>query len=159
MLSAKKIPPGKSGRIEVKIKTEELSGEEEKTVRVTTNDPRHPTVTLSIKAMVEPEILLSERMIDFGSVPQGKEVRKEIIVILPAKRSVRILSAASNDPCVMVKLDSMEDSGGKKVRLTAIQKADARPGYHFGLIEVKTDSSLTPKIFIYERGVVAVPDR
>jgi hypothetical protein len=154
LLSAKRIPAGKSGQIEVRIKTEGFSGAVEKRVNVLTNDPRRSTVTLSIKATVVREIDLSAPTIYFGNTPKGKEARREIILTLPAGKSIKILSVASTDPNVIVKLDPLPGSEGKKLTLTAIQRADAKPGYHFGQIIVKTNSTLTPNITIYERGIV-----
>lgn len=156
-LSAKRIAAGKSGRIEVSIKTENLVGPVEKLVNVTTNDPRQSTVALVIKAQIEREIELSEQSIYFGDTPQGKEVSKEIIITLPADKAIKILKAESTDPGVAVKMELIGGSNRIRFKLTAIQKANAKLGYHFGRIIVKTSSLLTPEIVIYERGVVAAP--
>jgi len=155
LLSAKKLPPGKSGHIEVSVKTESLWGAVEKRVQVLTNDPSHSAVTLSIKMTVEPEIDLSESMIFFGNAPKGKEIRREILLTLPAGKSIKILSAASTDPDVVVRLEPLPGSEDKKLRLIAIQRADAKPGDHIGTIVLKTSSRLTPDITIYVRGSVA----
>lgn len=159
MLSAKKTLPGRSGQIEVGVKTADMSGILEKHVYVTTNDPGNPEVRLTVKATVEPEIALSEYGIFFENDPMGREVRKEVILTIPAGKSIKILSAETTDPKVSVKLDPVPGSNGQKWKLIAIQKADAKPGYHFGEIVVRTSSRLTPKISIYERGTVAAPGK
>jgi hypothetical protein len=159
LLSAKKTLPGRSGQIEVGVKTTDISGILEKHVYVTTNDPGNPEVRLTVKATVEPEILLSEYGIFFGNAPRGREVRKEVILTIPAGKRIKILSAESNDPKVSVKLEPVPGSNGQKWKLIAIQKADAKPGYHFGEIVVRTSSRLTSKISIYERGTVAAPGK
>jgi hypothetical protein len=159
LLSAKKIPAGKNGQIEARIQTESLSGPVEKRIEIVTNDPRHGAVTLSIKAVVEPEIELSESSIFFEDVPFGKEVCKEILLTVPAGKSIRILSALSRDPDVTVKLEAVPGSSGKKFKLTATQKANTKRGYHFGQIIVKTDSRLAPETVIYERGNVVAAER
>jgi len=159
LLSAKKTLPGRSGQIEVGVKTTDISGILEKFVYVTTNDPGNPEVRLTVKATVEPEIILSEYGIFFGNAPRGREVRKEVILTIPAGKPIKILSAESNDPKVSVKLEPVPGSNGQKWKLIAIQKADAKPGYHFGEIVVRTSSRLTSKIAIYERGTVAAPGK
>jgi hypothetical protein len=159
LLSAKKTLPGRSGQIEVGVKTAGMSGMLEKLVYVTTNDPGNPEVRLTVKATVEPEIALSEYGIFFENAPRGREVRKEVTLTIPAGKSIKILSAESNDPKVSVKLEPVPGSNGQKWKLIAIQKADAKPGYHFGEIVVRTSSRLTPKISIYERGTVAAPGK
>ena len=159
MLSAKKTLPGRSGRIEVGVKTADVSGILEKPVYVTTNDPGNPEVKLTVKATVEPEIALSEYGIFFENAPRGKEARKEVILTILAGKSIKILSAETSDPRVTVKLDPVPGSDGQKWKLIAVQKADAKPGDHFGEIAIRTSSRLTPKISIYERGTVAAPGK
>jgi len=155
LLSAKQIPPGQSGQIEAAVKTEGVSGKIEKTVTVTSNDPRQPQVVLNLVAIVEPEFNLSERMIYFGSAPQGKPVVKEVEIRIPPERSVKVLSAESTDAAVTVKLEPIDGAKGHAVKLVATQKADAAEGYHFGNLVVKTSSSFTPELRIPVRGMVA----
>jgi len=154
LLSAKKIAPGKIGQIEARIKTDSFSGPIEKRILVTTNDPRNANVTLSIKAIVEPEVDVSDSSIFFENIPAGKEATKEIMLTIPAAKPVRILSAVSKDPNVSVRLETLPASNGKKVKLVATRKAGAKPGYHFGSIVVKTDSRRTRELVIYVRGLV-----
>jgi hypothetical protein len=159
LLSAKRTLPGKSGQIEVQVKTADIRGIVEKHVYVTTNDPRSPEIELAVKATVAPEIVLSEYSIFFGTAPRGKEVRRDILITLPAEKPIKILGAETADAKVSVKLKPVDGSNGLKWTLTAIQKADANPGYHFGEIAVRTSSRLTPKITIYERGTIAAPGK
>jgi hypothetical protein len=154
LLSAKKIAAGKSGQIETRIKTESFSGPVEKRITFTTNDPRNASVTLSIKAVVEPEFGVAESSIFFENIPAGIEVSKEIILTLPAAKPIKLLSAVSKDPNVAVRLEPVPGSNGNQMKLTATRKANVKSGYHFGQIVVKTTSRLTPEIIIYERGVV-----
>ena len=155
MLSAKNIPAGESGQIEAKIKTGNLSGPVEKLITLTTNDPRHPTVVLSIKARVEPEIGISEPAVFFDNVPASREARKEVFLTIPAAKQIKILSAISKDPKFGAALEPVPGSNGKKVKLIVTLKAKAKPGYHFGQIVVKTDSRLNPELAIYVTAMTA----
>jgi len=149
-LSAKQIPPGKSAHLEVAVDTAGLSGSIDKSVHILTNDPRQPSVSLSIKADVQPEITLSSPSLYFERVPEGeKKVSKEVILTICAERSIRILSAESTEESVSVRLEDVADSHGKKVRLIATQKPGGKIGYHMERIIVKTTSHLTPEISIY----------
>lgn len=159
MLSAKRIPAGKRGQIEVRIKTNDYIGDIEKQVRVYSNDPKNSEIALTVKAIVEQEVQLSETGIFFGHTPKGKEIRKEIILAVPTGKSVEILGAESKDPAVAVKLEPVPGSGGRKWKLTAIQKAESGTGYHYGKIMVKTNSRLAPNISIPERGEVIAPGK
>ena len=153
MLSAKQIAPGQSGEISVEVAAREL-GVISKTVTVTTNDPRQPQVILTIKAEVQPEFALSQRSIWFGSNPGGKEVTREILITVSPERDSKVLSAESTDRNVTVKLEPVSDSDGKRVKILAIQKADAKDGYHFGMIILKTTSRLMPEVKIPVRGQI-----
>ena len=154
MLSAKQVPPGEVGKIEVSVKTEGQTALN-KSVTVTTNDPSQPQITLNLTANVVPEFVLSERNIYFGSVPPGKEAVKEILVTIAPDRAVKLISAESTDANFAVRLEPVAGSNGKSVKLIAVQKADAKPGYHFGTVKVKTTSALRPELNISARGMVA----
>ena len=153
MLSAKQVAPGQTGKIEVNVKTEGQTSLH-KSVIVMTNDPRQPQLTLSLVATVVPEFALSERAIYFGNVPRGKEVVKELLITVPPEKQVKILSAESTDQYVTVRLEPVQGANGKQVKLVAVQKADAKDGYHFGLVVVKTTSTLNPELKIPVRGIV-----
>lgn len=154
MLSAKKIPPGGGGKIEVKIKTDNISGFVEKRVYVTTNDTQNPEIELKVTAEIQPEIAVSEYGIFFGAVPSWLEARREVFITLPAGKPIRLLGAETSDSRVSVKLEPVAGNGGRKWRLIAVRKSGSRPGDHMGEIIVRTTSRLTPRIVIYERGTV-----
>jgi hypothetical protein len=153
LLSAKRIAPGQTGQIEAAVKTEGNSGRIEKSITVSTNDPRQPQIVLKLVATVEPEFNVSERSIYFGSVPKGKEVVREVEVRIPPEKAVKVLSAESTDAAVTVRLEPV-GSGGKTYKVIATQKADAAEGYHFGNIVLKTTSSYTRQLRIPVRGMV-----
>ena len=153
LLSQKQIPPGGVGQIEAALKTEGNSGRIEKTVTVTTNDPRQSQIILNLAATIEPEFNISERAVYFGSVPKGKEVVREIEIRVPPEKSVKLLSAESTDAQVVVRLEPVGASG-KTYKVVATQKADAPDGYHFGNIVVKTTSPFTPELRIPVRGMI-----
>ncbi len=156
VLSAKEIAPGQSGQIEVSIKTEGMTALS-KTVTVTTNDPKQREVVLTVTAIVEPEFRLSEPSIFLGSNRQGTEVSKELTVTIPPGKTSRITSVESTDKSVAVKMEPVADSDGMSTKVVASQKADAKVGYHFGFVVLKTTSSLTPVLKIPVRGTVSAP--
>lgn len=156
MLSAKQVEPGKAGEIQVSIATEGLTAVN-KTVIVTSNDPQNRQILLGITAAVQREFTLSQRMIFFENVPAGKEAAMSVVITVSADNAVKLLSAESTDTSFAARLDPVEGSGGKQVRLTGTMKADAKEGYHFGMLLVKTSSSFTPELKIPVRGWVVAP--
>ena len=145
MLSAKNIRAGRNGRIDARVKAEDL-GSLEKQITLATNDPHHAAVTLFIKAVVEPEIGISEPSLIFENT--GKEARKEIILTIPAAKPIKVISAVSTDPNITVSLEPVLGSNGKQMKLIAIRKPDNKWGYHYGQIIVKTTSGLAPEFTI-----------
>ena len=105
----------------MKVKAEDL-GPIEKQITVATNDPHHAAVTLFIKAVAKPEIGLSEPTIVFENT--GKEARKEIILTIPAAKPIRVVSAFSTDPNIVVSLEPVSGSNGRQMKLIAIRKPD-----------------------------------
>jgi hypothetical protein len=128
-----------------------------KSVTVQSNDPRQPRILLTVTALITLEFTSSERQIYFGQVPRGTEVVKELLITIDPERSVKLLGAESTDQYVTVKLEPVAGSGGKKVKVVAVQKPDAKDGYHFGQLVIKTSSSLTPELRIPVRGMVVPP--
>ena len=156
MLSAKQVAPGQTGEIEVSVNTENQSAIN-KSVTVTTNDPKHQQVVLSLTANVEPEFTLSERAIYLGSVPKGKESARELVITVAEGKDAKLLSAETTDENVSVKLEPLAGSNGKKFRLIVTQRADAKDGYHYGTIVIKTSSRVNPELKIPVRGMVVAP--
>ncbi len=148
-LANKQIQPGQSGQIEVSVDTAGLTGWIDKSVNIVTNDPRQPSVSLYVRADVQPEVSISSPSVYFENVPKGEEVTRELIITVATERSIKILSAESTDSSVTVKLQSVPDSEGKQVKLTATQRGDGKIGYRLEKIIIKTTSYLTPELSIY----------
>ncbi len=128
-----------------------------KSITVTTNDPKNRQILLTVTAAVQPEFILSDRIIFFGSVPRGTEAVKSIVITISTDEPVKLLSAESTDASFAVRLEPVEESNGKRLRLTGFLKSDAKEGYHFGMLVVKTTSSFTPELRIPVRGTVVTP--
>ena len=156
MLSAKHIAPGRTGEIEVTVHTENQSVVN-KSITVTTNDPKNQEIVLSLTASVEPEFTLSERAIYLGSVPKGKGASKELVITVADGKDAKPMSAETTDENVSVRLEPVAGSNGKRFRLNVTQRPDAKDGYHYGIILVKTSSRLNPELKIPVRGMVVAP--
>lgn len=159
LLSEKRIPPGQSGQISVKLNTHGLSGRLIKEVGVVTNDPQKPEVRLRLQTIVRPEIVVSERSVYFGVVPKDKGAKREVTLTVPSDRDILILDAASTDQNVTVEMKTVPDTAGRMVRLILSLKPAAEEGYHFGNIVIKTTSHLNPQLFIPVRGFIKVEEK
>jgi len=163
LLTAKTIAPGQSGRLDVKIATADVTASSRllsqtvsiiKTVTVTTNDRKQPSVILVLKAVIAPEIVLSERSIDFGIHRRGQEISSEVLVEITPDKPISLSGATSTDDSVMARLETVPDSGEKKIKVIATLKVTAREGQHQGFVLVNTSSALKPQLKIPIRGTV-----
>jgi hypothetical protein len=159
LLSKKTIEAGQNGQIEVEVDTSGKPGALSKTVTVSTNDPHHAQVVLTLNAQVESEFGLSQPSVYFGNSPKGQEVTKEITITVQSKKSVNLLSVECNDPNVTARIEPISNTDGKKFRLVAVRKPDAKEGYHYGTFTIKTTSTTTPIFRIPERGMVGVQSK
>jgi hypothetical protein len=153
LLSAKQVKPGESGQIEVRLNPSG-EGRVSKTIRVSTNDPKQSSILLSVRAYVEPEFIMSPRVINFGRVPHGKEVVSESIVTIPAGGSASLVTASTTDENLSVRLGAVLDSNGKSQRIIVALKPDAKEGDHFGVVVIKTTSKFMPELKLIVRSSV-----
>ena len=163
MLTAKTIAPGESGKLDVKIATADVTASSRslsqtvsilKTVTVMTNDRTQPTVILVLNAVIVPEIVLSERSVNFGVHPRGEEITREVLVEITPDKAIRLSGATSTDDSVMARLETVPDSGEKKIKVIATLKATAPEGQRQGFVLVNTSSALKPQLKIPIRATV-----
>jgi len=157
LLSARQVQPGQTGQIKIEVKTDGLPGALAKSIIVRTNDPRNPQIFLSVSALVVAEIELSEPALFFGAVPAGKEATRELVITIASERDIRLLGAVSDDSDIAVRLASVPESNGKKTRLIASLKPNARSGYHAGTVAIKTSGARNPELRVMVRGIVGTP--
>jgi hypothetical protein len=163
LLTAKTVAPGQSGQLDVKIVTADVSASSRslsrtvsivKNVTVMTNDRKQPTVILVLKAVIMPEIVLSEPGINFGTHPRGEEITREVLVEIAPDKPIRLTGAASTNDSVMARLETEPDGGDKKIRVIATLKVTAPEGQHQGFVLVNTSSTLKPQLKIPIRGTI-----
>jgi hypothetical protein len=163
LLTAKTIAPGQGGQLDVKIVTADVTASSRslsqtvsmiKTATVTTNDRKQPSVILVLRAVIAPEVVLSERSIDFGVHPRGKEITREVLIEITPDKPIRLSGVTSTDDSVTARLETVPDSGELKIKVIATLKATAREGQHQGFVLVNTSSALKPQLKIPVRWTV-----
>lgn len=85
MVSEKKIDPGKSGKIEIKLNTRGFEGQLNKYVFIDTNDPLQPqsrlTVTAAINVPPRPRIDLERYSMDVGLILDTEEIQSRVKIM------------------------------------------------------------------------------
>ena len=75
MASAKEIPPGGEGQIDVTFKTGKAIGPIAKSITVTSNDPVNPSLTLQVKADLEALFVAKPDRVH--AFPSGSDIYQE----------------------------------------------------------------------------------
>jgi hypothetical protein len=91
LLSAPLVRAGDRGAIRVVFDSASFAGEVVKEVEVRTNDPARPSITLRVKALVEPEIDFEPREVAFDGVPAGSAAKHVVMLTNRRAEPVRIL--------------------------------------------------------------------
>ena len=71
------IPPGQVGEITLEIAGEKISGNFSKNASVTTNDPRHPQLTISLSGKIIPYVQVEPSNRIYLRGMYGESVSKE----------------------------------------------------------------------------------
>jgi len=91
LLSSPVLRAGERGGIRVVFDSENYAGEVVKEIEVRSNDPERPSVTLRVKALVEPEIDFEPRTVSFDDVRPGAVQRQVVMLTNRRAEPVRVL--------------------------------------------------------------------
>lgn len=65
------IAPGKEGQIKVDLDTSDFSGDKLKLIRVFSNDMDDPSVVLTMKGQIEPNVIIEPQRVTFNGIVRG----------------------------------------------------------------------------------------
>ncbi len=94
------IPPGQRGVVEVEFNTQSYKGKIEKKVRVHSNDPERPVVSLTVKTTVVVDFTVRPVRLHFGRVRQGDSVTKRVQLVPEELENLRIERVESSSRLV-----------------------------------------------------------
>ncbi|HKP11818.1 MAG TPA: hypothetical protein VJZ91_06890 [Blastocatellia bacterium] len=154
------MPPGKEGKIELKVEhTEGYAGEVSKAATVTTNDPKFANFTLTLRArfisdapampapptvskratvFVEP----TDRIIT--SVLTGNTTSSSLYVINSEAKPVHVKSVEAGGTTFTATLSPIQD--GQRYEIAVKSAANLKPGTYQQTLRVLTDSTTTPVV-------------
>jgi hypothetical protein len=91
LLSDPVLRAGARGAIRVVFDTDAFAGDVVKEVDVRSNDPARPSVTLKVKALVEPEMDFEPRVVAFDAVREGAVLKQVVMLTNRRAEPVRVL--------------------------------------------------------------------
>ena len=155
MASAKEIPPGGEGSINVSFKTKGRVGEQKKTIKVETNDPDNPILNLSIKANVTVNFAFEPNRANFGFINPG-EIKEQVLNGIGEKLAeAKVISYELRDPshAEYYDISFTENGSGDQRKIKAVIKnTDKMPRSRFNDNLLVTTNLEEEKINIYLTG-------
>lgn len=154
MASAKNIPPGGEGQIEVTLNTGSYMNRVSKTVMVYSNDPLQSTVRLTVSAEVTVQFALEPTAVNFGQMGSGQTFSRYLNVIGSEKDQVKILDANSTGGNIEVEHnpDGFENQPDQRVKITV--KPGSAMGRFRETVLITTDHPLVNRIQVSVYGEV-----
>jgi hypothetical protein len=157
----REISPGGEGWIKAKLETEDFSGPVSKSILIMTNDPIDPTVTVVIKALVQPFIeVLPRPLIRFNAVKHEDMGQRVVVVSSDAERAFQVTKVESSVPYLVASSRKLEGEellrghGNSQYEVTLNLSDDAPAGPVSAEITVHTDHPKAPEVPIKVYGVV-----
>lgn len=140
------IPPDGTGSIEVSFNTNGRKGRQSKTVKVFTDSTLTPSVDLTVAGDIKPAVAFSVESIQFGQVPKGTEVKRELEMVGMKTEGVSI-TGLTVTPAEDTRFSAtiVEGSAGRKVEI--VFKSEGAKGFYRGRLEATTDSAEYPTFF------------
>ena len=115
MLTSTDIPPGGEGQIEVTFDSSHKKGQQKKTVTVESNDPRRPTASLNISALVEVVFGWDQYNLDLGKFRRGQPVTMTTSMVVKdpsTSKNVTFLSSSPYISAALARTPATSDSEG-----------------------------------------------
>jgi hypothetical protein len=140
LASAKEIPPGGEGKIDVTFKTGAGStGKREKHITVTTNDPEQKTVNLTVSTEIVEKIGISPNRVNFNQVKKGKEHVRYASVSGEDKDKTKLTGSESSNPNIKVEISPKGFDEDRYRQIKVILMPTIRAGRFFERVTIHTD--------------------
>lgn len=146
---SKEIPPGKEGKISMKVNTRGYGGRKlTKTIAVITNDSVTPQSLLTVSGNIEKFVTITPSVLRLnGKI--GEEF-KSVVKIIPEGKypfSIIKISAQSGENIKYGLKEEKSDSGGKEYSVT-VENVKKDSGSYYDVLILETDSKIQPEIKI-----------
>lgn len=147
-VSAKTIPPGKIGIVNVTFNSLNFAGKVHKTITIESNDPHTPAATLVLKGTVAEEIVLSPRSIEFDGVKRGSRTAAVITLTNRGSSPLSVIAVKSPLPQVAAKIRKSRLAPGEVTEILLEITPKGGDCYLNGYITVLTDNRLKPELAV-----------
>ena len=147
-LSAQTVDPGSTATIRTVFDTTGFQGYKVKTVRVYSNDPQQPSVVLTLKGSVVPDVVVDPPRVFFGNVKKGATDSIDVTVSGSDQNTVKILDVDSRSTDISLSQEVLKTEHGIGKKITVKLNPDLPVGTVRSRIAVKTSSERNPVVHI-----------
>jgi archaellin len=114
----------------VTFSTGSKSGQQTKTITVTSNDPDNKNSKLKVKALIEIAFGFSSRGLNFGTISMKDSATKSVFIEIKDPTTTQLTELVSSSPLIEVRqLPATADtSGGSKIEVEIMLKPGHEPG-------------------------------
>jgi len=163
-LAAERVPPGGSTVLTVRFHSRDLSGDNSKTIEISSNDPEQPLMEVPVMAFVAAPILVepADRSLDFGKVRRGQTPRQEAAIRVDGRASLALTLGTVDAKRFAAAI--APGAGADRARLVVDLKPDATAGPFRQVLRLTTDDPRQPSLDFTLSGTVlgdleTAPDR
>jgi len=157
----KEIPVDGTGKVRAKLDTAGFKGAISKSILVMTDDPGNPTVTLAIKAVVQPFIdVLPRSLVRFNALQKEKAEQKVVLVGTERSGAFTVTGVESESDALEVSYralgegERIEGKSDTQYEVTIRLAEDAPVGPISSVVKVKTSAAEAKEVEIKVFGVL-----
>lgn len=157
----KEIPAGGEGTVKAKLDTKDFAGPISKSILIMTNDPAEPTVSVVIKANVQPFVeVLPRPLIRFNAVQLEPMTQKVVVVSTDTSRDFKVTKVQSSVPFLSTDVRRLErdelipGKPGDQYEVSVSMDEDAPVGPVSGKLTITTDHPKASEVSVKVYGVV-----
>lgn len=170
-LSSKEIEPGETGEIKATFNTRRYHGKQSKTIYVSSNDSKHPTVRLKLQTTIKSAASFSPRNIQFGEILRGEKITR-IIELIPEVDPIKITELTATPEVFTARIledekvnaeKNSDDDSSRPIRIEVSVSSKAPIGRYNGNLIAKIDhprvSSLSAHLYLRVKGPIKFSPR
>ena len=146
VLDSDTIKPGSQTDLKVSFDTTGFQGPKIKTVRIYTNDPKQPTVLMTLQGTIQPDIQLSVPKLNFGDLKKGDSRTLRLTVTAAKQSKLQIQDVSTRSQYLDVRSEDVSSPDASGKRITVVLKDSLPVGMLRERIVVKTTSGNNPVV-------------
>ena len=157
----KEIPVDGTGKVRAKLDTAGFKGAISKSILVMTDDPGNPTMTLAIKAVVQPFIdVLPRSLVRFNALQKEEAEQKVVLVGTERSGAFKVTGVESESDALEVSFralgedERIEGKSDTQYEVTIRLAEDAPVGPISSVVKVKTSAAEAKEVEIKVFGVL-----